>query len=159
MATCRFVQNYQTSPRGSVAELTDQVSPWYPPPLPSPGLVPVAIACSLMHLQAAHVPKAKLPAPAGRRRQLLLTAHVPAPGGAGALGPARNGLLLRVVAAQSLSGGREELSSPGTRSGTPDGRNPEFLEFPARQNDSTGQRREPPLVRVRCRSTMCWPLC
>ena len=60
-------------------------------------------------------------------------------------------MLLRVVAAQGLSGGREELSSPTTRSSTPDGgRDPQFLEFPARQDDTPGQRREPPLVRVRC---------
>ena len=129
----------------------------HPPPPPFPAGLQHAVAerrHNTLAPQSADVDALRCcidrPLNAGRRRGLKLTAHIPAPGGAGALGPARNGCLLRVVAAQSLSGGREELSAPGTtRSGSRSEGDPQFLEFPVRQDDSTAQRREPPLVRVR----------
>lgn len=125
-ATCRFVQTSRKALHNPAAKLDVKVEP-PPPPLPGSLLSSSGgTALKGLHLQSNSYYESGHDGTPGRTRNLQLSAHIPAPGGAGALGPARNGMLLRVVAAQSLSGGREELSSPTTRSSTPDGRDRSF---------------------------------
>ena len=81
-----------------------------------------------------------------QRQQTVAYAHL---GGAGALGPAVNGQLLRVVAASGIGGaGREEVGGSLPRAVTGAPGDPLYLEFPPRAERDSRPPEDPPLIRV-----------